>query len=156
MGKTGNTTTQTARQANKKLTEIKERTNKVMKKEGKANKTTANSKQERKQADIPTCPGFELPERLTRDEIERLVSRRESEKLNREDPAKVKVAKDRTYLLRLQYILSEAQRRIAEGSSDPMFEKLKGRAISKVELPHCFLIFSYFMKHDGVLLMFHP
>ena len=94
MGKTGNTTTQTARQANKKLTEIKERTNKVMK-EGKANKTTANSKQERKQADIPTCPGFEFPEKLTRDEIERLVSRRESEKLKREDPAKVKVAKDR-------------------------------------------------------------
>ena len=102
-------------------------------KEGKANKTTANSKQERKQADIPTCPGFEFPEKLTRDEIERLVSRRESEKLKRDDPRKVKVAKDQTYLSRLQYIIFEATRRMAEGSSDPMFEKLKECAISKVE-----------------------
>ena len=96
-------------------------------------KSNTTGKQGRKQADIPTCPDFVFPERLTRDEIDRLVSRRESEKLKRDDPAKVKVAKDRTYLSRLQYILSEAQRRIAEGNSDPMFEKLKGRAISKVE-----------------------
>lgn len=95
-------------------------------------KINANDKQGRKQAEIPVCPDFEFPERLTRDEINRLVARRESEKLKRDDTARVMVSKDRTYLSRLQYIISEAQRRIAEGSEDPMLEKLEESAESQV------------------------